>query len=280
MSTNNSTTLHIRRFIAAPRARVFAAFANPNEIKEWLGPKEAHCLDAKADVRAGGAYAFRMRSGETCEDGGISEITVRGEYLEVRSPERLVFTWAWEGDPDTGSRVTVDFLELDGGTDLQLTHEKLASAASRDRHTHGWSGSIEKLARLCAPESERADAKAAKPGMFGWNELMTTDTTAAQNFYTQLFGWKAVPFSEGPHYTLFTNGPEMAGGMMACVQPESPAYWLGYVIVAECDAAAARAVELGGKLCLPPKDIPTVGRIAIFADPQGATLGLFQPLPK
>jgi predicted enzyme related to lactoylglutathione lyase len=43
----------------------------------------------------------------------------------------------------------------------------------------------------------------------------------------------------------------------------------------------ARGVEkLGGKVCLPPKDIPMVGRIAIFTDPQGATLGLFQPVAR
>lgn len=68
--------------------------------------------------------------------------------------------------------------------------------------------------------------------------------------------------------------------MMKVLQPGSPAYWLGYVLVADCDASAKRAEELGGKICLPPKDIPTVGRIAIFTDPQGAVLGLFQPVQR
>jgi len=107
---------------------------------------------------------------------------------------------------------------------------------------------------------------------------MTTDPAAAKGFYTQLFGWNAQPFQGGDHeYTIFSAGEQMAAGMMQCVQPNSPPYWLGYVIVENCDASAARAVELGGKLCLPPKDIPNVGRIAIFTDPQGAALGLFQP---
>ncbi len=273
MNSTNSTTLNIRRFIAAPRARVFAAFTNPAELKKWMGPEEGQCVDAQADVRAGGAYSMRMRSSQAGE-----EITVRGEYVEVKPPERVVFTWGWEGD-DAGSRVTVDFLELDGGTDVQLTHERLASAASRDRHAHGWAGSIEKLARLCAPESEEP---AAKPGLgqFGWNELMTTDVAGARSFYTQLFGWAAAAFPENPDYTLFSAGAAMAGGMMAWPQGGMPAKWLAYVIVADCDASAARAVKLGGQVCMPPKDIPTVGRIAFVTDPQGAMIGLFKPVPK
>jgi uncharacterized protein len=54
--------------------------------------------------------------------------------------------------------------------------------------------------------------------------------------------------------------------------------WLAYVIVPNCDASAAHVEKLGGKICMPAKDIPTVGRIAIFTDPEGAPLGLFQPL--
>lgn len=109
---------------------------------------------------------------------------------------------------------------------------------------------------------------------------MTTDPVAAKEFYSQLFGWSAAHFPGNAEYTIFSAGAEMAGGMMRVVQPESPAYWLGYVIVADCDASAARAVKLGGKICLPPKDIPTVGRIAIFTDPQGAALGIFQPVQR
>jgi uncharacterized protein YndB with AHSA1/START domain/predicted enzyme related to lactoylglutathione lyase len=282
MNQTNSTTLTIRRFIPAPPARVFAAFTNPDDFAKWMGPEQNHCREAKLDARAGGAWQATMRN--THEAGG-ADMVVRGKFLEVRPPERLVFTWGWaDGDAqDTvDSQVTVDFHELDGGTDLHLTHERLANAGSRDRHTHGWTGSIDKLAQLCAPETEKAACSGmTKMGEFGWNELSTTDTAAAQGFYTQLFGWSPSKMPGGEvDYTIFSAGGEMAAGMMNVMQPGSPAYWLGYVMVADCDASAAQAEKLGGKICLPPKDIPNVGRIAIFTDPQGAALGLFQPVAR
>ena len=146
------------------------------------------------DVRVGGSYSLKVKA---CMPDGPEEMTVTGKYLEVRSPERLVFTWGWEGDEYTGSQVTVDFLALDGGTDLQLTHERLANAASRDRHTHGWTGTFDKLEKLLTPDAEKATAGASFPkaGEFCWNELLTSDVGVAGKFYTQLFGWsgRAVP---------------------------------------------------------------------------------------
>lgn len=278
MNPTGTTTLQIKRFIPASRARVYEAFTDAALIAKWMGPDEAQCVETKAEVKVGGRYAFRMK---TCHPGGEGEVTVAGEYLEVVAPERLVFTWGWEGDPLEPSRVTVVLTELDGGTDVCLTHERLGNAVSRDQHAHGWTGSLDKLGRLCAPGASAASASATKPerpavGVYGWNELMTTDVAGARAFYTGLFGWTAAAFPGNAEYTIFSAGSTMAAGMMSVVQPESPAYWLGYVLVENCDAAAAKAVELGGRVCMPTKEIPTVGRIAIITDPQGAALGLFE----
>jgi len=277
MIPSNSTTLNVRRFIAAPRPRVFAAFTNPDEYQQWIGPGPCQCLSAKLDVRQGGKYAVRMKS----FDG--SEVDLQGEYLEVRKPERLVFTWQWlgEGWDKTVSQVTVDFLELDGGTDVQLTHEKLPNAPSRDNHTHGWSGSFDKLAAYCAPGEKAAacSTPSAGPaiGEFCWNELLTSDLGAAGKFYSQLFGWKETPFHGPVPYTVFRLGEKGVGGMMPQQQPGTPPLWLSYMNVADCDATAAQAQKLGAKLCMPPKDIPTIGRIAVLTDPQGAPFGIHQP---
>jgi len=277
MTPSNSTTLQIRRFIAAPRPRVFAAFTNPKDCVHWMGPRPDQCQTAKLDVRQGGKYELCMKSPE----GG--DVTVFGEYLEVRSPERLVFTWAWEGDdwPDGPSRVTVDFFELDGGTDIQLVHEKLPNAQSRDNHNHGWLGSLDKLLTLCAPDMKPVgcDAGSSTPAgsEFCWNELLTSDLAAAGKFYTQLFGWRTTPFDGPVPYTIFRAGEKGIGGMMPQQQPGTPPLWLSYISVADCDASVAQAQKLGAKVCMPPKDIPTIGRIAVLTDPQGAPFGLHQP---
>ena len=122
-------------------------------------------------------------------------------------------------------------------------------------------------------EAQTQTENCPKFGEFGWNELLTKDPAASKNFYTKLFGWKTEPF--GADYTIWKSADSMAGGMMK--MPDAPSGWLAYVVVENCDASARKAKELGAKLCVEPKDIPTVGRIAVFTDPQGAALGLFQP---
>ena len=64
---------------------------------------------------------------------------------------------------------------------------------------------------------------------------------------------------------------------MQCPQQGLPTHWLAYVTVEDVDAASSSAEKLGAKIVVEPQDIPEVGRIAVFVDPQGAALGLFKP---
>ncbi len=76
---------------------------------------------------------------------------VGGEYTEVTPPERLVFTWSWEGDYTADSPetlVTVEFRNLGDMTEVALTHERFGSVESRDHHRHGWSSSLDCLEQV------------------------------------------------------------------------------------------------------------------------------------
>jgi len=118
-------------------------------------------------------------------------------------------------------------------------------------------------------------------GRFAWNELVTESVPAAKKFYGGLFGWKTKPFGQnanGGNYTLFMRGKDMAGGLMKSPKPGCPTMWVPYVIVKDVDASAKKAAKIGGEIMLPPTNIPTVGRIAVVNDPQGATIGLFKPM--
>jgi len=111
-----------------------------------------------------------------------------------------------------------------------------------------------------------------------WFELSTADTAASQSFYGPLLGWSFVDSGmPGMTYTLATAGGDMVAGLM---QPDSPMpeFWLIYLQVGDCDAAAAQVQALGGGLHRPPEDIPGTGRFAIVTDPQGVAFGLLQPL--
>ncbi|HEX4084086.1 MAG TPA: VOC family protein [Chthoniobacteraceae bacterium] len=111
-----------------------------------------------------------------------------------------------------------------------------------------------------------------KIGAFSWNELSTPDPGAAIAFYTKLFGWttEAMPM-ETMDYTVVKSGGELIGGIMKMV-PDGPIAWTPYVTVENIDETAKQAEALGAKICVPPRDIPNVGRFAIICDPQGALI--------
>jgi hypothetical protein len=116
-------------------------------------------------------------------------------------------------------------------------------------------------------------------GAFSWSELMTGDPAAAAAFYGPLFGWRieTVDMGGGP-YHLLKVGETAIGGIMktpAEAGPMPPA-WGCYVTVEQVDATVARVTALGGKVVVPAMDIPGVGRMAVIADPQGATLSVMQ----
>ena len=271
-ATAENLTLKVTRFIKAPRERVFEAWTNPDQLMHWMGPGVSYLTSAKNDLRVGGRYELKMNTTGCYGEEGI--VGVGGVYKEIKKPSRIVFTWAWTDNPRDGgdeTTVTVDLVEVQGGTQLTLTHEGFTTVESRDGHNDGWTRTIDKLERLADKECE-----AMTPGNFSWNELITTDTEKAGGFYTKLFGWRAEPMPGGMPYTIYKNGSNYAGGMMQCPGEGGRSMWVSYVTVADTDATLAEAKKLGAKVCVEPKDIPGVGRIAVFEDPTGALIGIWQ----
>jgi predicted enzyme related to lactoylglutathione lyase len=119
------------------------------------------------------------------------------------------------------------------------------------------------------------DNKYKLHGAFSWCELLTTDVPEAKRFYSKLFGWTLEPAPmPGMEYTLVKYGGEQMGGIMSMPPgcEGMPPSWGVYVTVADVDATAKLAVEMGGKVLVPPQDIPQVGRFCVLQDPQGATI--------
>ncbi len=117
------------------------------------------------------------------------------------------------------------------------------------------------------------------PGQFVWHEHLTKDPKAAIAFYTEVIGWKTEPFSED--YTMWASSQGPLGGVSKlpeeAVRMGAPPHWMASVQVADVDKTVALVEKLGGKIYKKPFDIPNVGRNAVIADPQGATLSLFTP---
>ena len=118
-------------------------------------------------------------------------------------------------------------------------------------------------------------------GRFCWDELLTTDTEAARDFYTAVIGWgtKELEGGETP-YTAWLNGETPVGGFMR-LPPELaargvPPHWLVYISTPDAQASAKQAESLGGTL-LEMIELPDIGSLAVVADPQGAVFTAFQP---
>lgn len=149
-------TLRLARLFQAPRDRLFTAWTDPQALMRWFSPSNDYSTPlAEVDLRVGGRYGIQMKAA----DGSL--YTVTGLYRDVRPPERLVFTWAWEGSRCGGrgltefydTLVTLEFQTVPGGTELTLLHERFPTAEERDRHRTGWTGCLDHLGILLGEQA-------------------------------------------------------------------------------------------------------------------------------
>jgi uncharacterized protein len=120
----------------------------------------------------------------------------------------------------------------------------------------------------------------SKDGEFCWNELVTSDTSAALAFYSQIFGWKVqkeMDMGTIGTYRIYGVGEKALGGFMTTPPGmPMPPMWIYYAATNDLDAAIARATKKGGKVMNGPIEVPGGGRIAQLTDPQGAVFALHQ----
>jgi uncharacterized protein YndB with AHSA1/START domain len=138
------TRLRVQRQFAAPRARVFAAFTTPNLICQWLGGTEVRSPHAEIDLRVGGQYRITMQPPNS------KPFYIVGIYQEIIVPEKLVYTWSFEGGdvPVQDTLVTIEFLEHGSHTEVILLHERFGAKAVRDAHHDGWYACFDRIEPL------------------------------------------------------------------------------------------------------------------------------------
>ena len=146
MSTKTGTSLQISRVIKAAPERVFRAWTDPADMRRWACPEGATVVHVEADLVVGGRYTIHMRTEDESEHKAI------GVYQEIDPPRRLVYTWDWDEEEmrmgDT--RVTVEFNDLNGSTEVVLTHDRFPSAEAKDNHEIGWTSCMNRLADMFA----------------------------------------------------------------------------------------------------------------------------------
>jgi uncharacterized protein len=114
-------------------------------------------------------------------------------------------------------------------------------------------------------------------GRFVWFDLITTHPDQAPGFYGEVAGWGTQAWDGPAPYTMWINNGTPIGGIGQLPNASARPHWLAHISTADVDATVRTATDLGSKVITPPTDIPTVGRFAVVADPQGAVFGVFTP---
>ncbi len=120
----------------------------------------------------------------------------------------------------------------------------------------------------------------AKENHFCWNELMTTDSKKAKNFYEALLDWESYDIDMGEViYTIFKKGDADVCGMMQMskeLQTEVPSHWMSYIHVDDVVSMTEKAESLGATILLPLKEVPGYGMFSVIQDVTGATFAFWQ----
>jgi uncharacterized protein YndB with AHSA1/START domain len=133
MNTETVTALRLSRVIRADRQAVWNAWTRPEEMKKWSCPAPGGVQSITADFRVGGSFDLVM------EVDGVRHHAF-GTYREIDAPHRLVYTWDWKEEENAMGEtvVTVEFREVEGGTEVVLVHDGFPVAEARDGHEEGW----------------------------------------------------------------------------------------------------------------------------------------------
>jgi uncharacterized protein len=111
-----------------------------------------------------------------------------------------------------------------------------------------------------------------------WVDLQTPDTKAAVAFYGSVFGWTTNDLGpEAGGYAFFQKDGANIAGVGPTNDGAQPSAWTSYVNVVDAEATVARATIAGATIFMEPMQIMEAGHMALFADPTGAVIGLWQP---
>lgn len=143
MTDDAGPVLVVRRHIEVPRERVFEAWLDSESLAQWMRPTDTIRATVTVDPRVGGGFRIVMQG----PAGGNEH---EGEYLAIEPPSLLSFTWSSRATDYTPTVVTIEFHERGTGTELVLTHRRLAPKAV-EGHRKGWTDIVRLLEEALTP---------------------------------------------------------------------------------------------------------------------------------
>lgn len=141
--------LVIERVFRAPRQLVWNAWVDPKQMIQWMGPRDYPSVHLEGEIKVGGKWRGCLR-----HVGDGQNLWQGGEYKEIVPPEKLVFTFYWEGDdgkPENVMLITLTFAEQGANqTKMTMRQTGFRSIEQRDGHNGGWSSTFDRLEEFLA----------------------------------------------------------------------------------------------------------------------------------
>ncbi len=133
--------LRLQCVLDVPPAGIFAMMTEPTELARWWGPRGFTVPEVELNLEVGGAYRLSMQP----PDGDLFHIS--GEFQEIDSPGRLVYTFGYEEPTpdDLPTVVTLELVARGDATEVSLTQGMFATDERLSLHRDGWTDSFEKL---------------------------------------------------------------------------------------------------------------------------------------
>lgn len=133
MDAATDTTVYERTLaIDASPETVWEFLVDPEKLMRWKG------INADLEAQPGGIFRCEV----------IPDHIARGEYVEVDKPNKLVFTWGWDGSEDVppgSSTIEIELASDGDGTSLRFVHKDLPNAEAVASHAHGWDHYLPRL---------------------------------------------------------------------------------------------------------------------------------------
>jgi len=137
---NNELTLELKQVFDAPIERVWEAWTNPEQLVKWQHSPSGDSKTADTDLKVGGEWRLVMRD-KNDQDQSDHDVPVGGKYIEIDKPNKLVFSWLWEGqNPDTHTTTMTILLNKleENKTELTLIQTGFPDQNMVNEHTAGW----------------------------------------------------------------------------------------------------------------------------------------------
>ena len=275
-------TAKTQTIIHASRNKVWDALTKPELVKKYMMG-----ADVKSDWKVGSPLTYTgVYKDKPFEEKGVIRKIERDKLLQAT---HFSTNSGKEDKPENYALVTWELNEKDGMTAVTVSQDSISTEKGVEGSEANWAAVLKGLKQtvetpLQATSLPREVSTANANGHFVWHDNLTRDPTTAIAFYTDVVGWKTQPSTEDgkSDYVMWVGSQGPLGGVMklqdqAAKKGAAP-NWMGHVQVESVDATAALVKKLGGKVHTEPTDIPTIGRFAVIADPQGASISIFKPM--